>query len=58
MENQFLYTLGNVDAIAKLFMHIRLKGEKETLREVAEQLIARDKDDPNPHAVWYLKNCK
>jgi hypothetical protein len=35
---------------------VRLNGERKALRTVARQLLDSDKENPNPHAKWYLEN--
>ena len=54
MEPKLLHQLGKRDAIAEMFMLVRLKGERTALRLIAEQLINSDTENPNPHAKWYL----
>ena len=45
---QIYYNLGKCDAIAELFMHFRLYGKEETLKDLAQKL------GDNPHATYYL----
>ena len=39
----------------ELFMIVRTNGERSALRELALQIVKAGGDDPNPHAVHYLK---
>ena len=56
MDQNIFYKLGKRDAVAQSLMLVRDKGERAALRELAQQLIASDKANPNPHAKWYLEN--
>lgn len=53
---KFFHQLGVRDCIAHLFMMIRSDGKDVALKSLAEQIIAVDKENPNPHAKWYLEN--
>lgn len=51
-EPKLFYQLSQRDAMANLFMHIRLKGVQQALTEVATKL------SDNPHAAWWLTQQK
>ena len=55
-DERLMYQLGKRDTVAETLMLVRLKGEREALRDIAEQLIKSDEECPNPHAKWYLEN--
>lgn len=58
MEHKLWYEIGKRDAFVQVLMLVRLKGEHHALDKIAQELSNSDKENPNPHAKWYLENHK
>ena len=55
MTAKELYPIGKQDAVCEIFRMVRTNGERSALREIALQVVRVGGDNPNPHAVHYLK---